>query len=450
MSGPLAMANPLRNIVSKQRIRYQKDGFNLDLTYITKNLIAMGYPGDKLEGIYRNHIDEVFRMLEANHCDHYKIYNLCSERSYDSGKFRMRVAVYAFDDHNPPTIELIQRFCEDVHSWLSKDPENIAAVHCKAGKGRTGTMICCYLLFSEQFKTASEALKFYGQKRAYDEKGVTIPSQRRYVEYYAILLNKYLSEIAVSSPTSSVVSLYKPPTLLILELLMQPPPSLNGGQGSLEFSVLAANRQSSQKGIVSLSEARKSPSCIRIQLDRCTPIVGDIKVEVFNKPKIAISKEKLFHFWFNTFFVTYNAKAVGEPTSERNGSTSPTYKLTLNKWELDDAHKDTQHKTYASDFKVQLVMQCVPEDSSWGQRVPLDNFGGEAAPASPSSSVGEDDSEGSAEPEEGWDSAVEGAAGGVAVYHLLSEPDDLDNIPNSAPNAHTPASPPEVERMLHA
>lgn len=46
--------------------------------------------------------------------------------------------------------------------------------------------------------------------------------------------------------------------------------------------------------------------------------------------------------------------------------------------------------------------------------------------------------------------AVEGAAGGVAVYHLLSEPDDLDNIPNSAPNAHSPASPPEAERMLHA
>lgn len=49
-------------------------------------------------------------------------------------------------------------------------------------------------------------------------------------------------------------------------------------------------------------------------------------------------------------------------------------------------------------------MQCVPENSSWGQRVPLDKFVGEAAPASPSSSVGEDDSEGSVEPEEGWDS----------------------------------------------
>lgn len=125
----------------------------------------------------------VKEFLDKKHGANYWVYNLCSEkeRMYDPKKFDGRVTCYPFDDHHPPVFNLIQPFCDEVKSYLAQDERNVAVVHCKAGKGRTGVMICCYLLHirAESAGTAEDVLKLYGDKRTADQKGVTIPSQRR-------------------------------------------------------------------------------------------------------------------------------------------------------------------------------------------------------------------------------------------------------------------------------
>lgn len=94
----------------------------------------------------------------------------CIERNYNHELFDYNVREFPFEDHNPPPFSLIFDFCKDIDTWLKEHPENVAAVHCKAGKGRTGLMICCYLLYCKMFTKACNALKYYGMIRTKNKK----------------------------------------------------------------------------------------------------------------------------------------------------------------------------------------------------------------------------------------------------------------------------------------
>ena len=87
-------------------------------------------------------------------------------------------------------MEMIDALANSVHEWLDVSPDRVVCVHCLAGKGRTGLMVCAALLFMGVFDNARDAMAYYGEKRMKNKKGVTQASQRRYVEYYEQTLER--------------------------------------------------------------------------------------------------------------------------------------------------------------------------------------------------------------------------------------------------------------------
>ena len=98
----------------------------------------MSLPSTGIEKFYRNPIEDVVKFMDQHHNNHYMIFDLCLERSYDHSLFHDRVTHYKFQDHGVPTISNMFKLCNGISEWLDRHNENCVAIHCKGGKGRTG------------------------------------------------------------------------------------------------------------------------------------------------------------------------------------------------------------------------------------------------------------------------------------------------------------------------
>lgn len=68
--------NYIRELVSGNWKRLKNSKYNLDLTYITNNIIAMSFPSNGIMKYYRNNIKDISNYLWENHKNQYLIINI--------------------------------------------------------------------------------------------------------------------------------------------------------------------------------------------------------------------------------------------------------------------------------------------------------------------------------------------------------------------------------------
>lgn len=314
-------ANLVKALVSKKKNRFCYDGFDLDLTYITTRIIAMGLPSTSIEGLYRNSMDNVKKFLNTRHPSHYKVYNLCIEKTYPQDMF-YKQGYFPFKDHEAPPINLIRPFCEDAKSFLDEDEQNIIAVHCKAGKGRTGTFICCLMMYMNIFDNADECLQYYGMMRVENGKGVTVPSQIRYVSYFeTILKNNMAHPIVFVKKKIIKLRMF---TLPMFHKVYTSSFNINNNGNSFHSD--------KKKNI----EDENNDTIVDFNINNELIVEGDVQI-IFYRYHVLGKKEAIFKFWFNTNFIPNNDNIY-----------------TFKKKSIDKACKDKDCKYYKNEFKIEV------------------------------------------------------------------------------------------------
>jgi len=270
---------------------------------------------------------------------------------------------------------MLQPLMSDIHDHLYPhgvfDPRRVAAIHCKAGKGRTGMIIVCWMLYSGLFASyeAELALRFYAVRRVKNQKGVTIPSQIRYCKYFARWLRQ-------ERGLTRFPHIHTRNPLLLQSVRLQGIPKACTPGKDVWFKMMqmgpSEGKYTSKGSGKCVVERRAQEDCILFHPAKqatgtgLTAVDHDVHVQFYVGG--LFESTKLFAFWFNTRFVGILGRAESmdqDPDAADASAAAPLEKdgdeaqhlltLTLTKPELDKACKDVQHKAYPDNFRVELT-----------------------------------------------------------------------------------------------
>lgn len=322
-------------------------------------LIAMcGFSKGAMDTLIRNTPEEVSIYLDHHHKDHFRIYNLTEHAHSDSVRamFHNNCRHFPIPDHNVPKFDQLLKICQDIDAFLNDDPLNRAVVHCKAGKGRTGTIICAYLLFSGACETVADASRVFATARSdvhttangtRIRRGVDQASQLRWLHYFRHLIGgstpiERFRPLQLARRTLLAVHVlvswdfdldYSIPFLLVKDW------GLKGGLPGQEERLLA--RVVAADGELLRHQARSAMMRLSFTIPESSAktagviLRGETKIELWEEGTLR-SPKRIARAWIHPYFVEAD-------------------RISLKRIDIDDVWNSTDTHKFPRDFGLQFL-----------------------------------------------------------------------------------------------
>lgn len=204
------------------------------------------------------------------------------------------------------------------------------------GKGRTGTMICAWLVYNGHFDESAEVLEYFGDRRTDTSigskyQGVETPSQARYIDYFSQIITQLDGII----PENKSVKLE---TISIEGIV-----NVGHGDGSdISCNILIDRQHLFHFDIGTETNCsafyNRNEDILIVTPINCPILIGDVRFK-FNCRSKKVPKGYegcAFYFWINTSFIK-NEKSIS-----------------FDREVLDNPHKIKTWKIYTKKFKVTL------------------------------------------------------------------------------------------------
>jgi hypothetical protein len=366
----------------RRPIKFYTGGFDLDLSYIVKDrIIAMAVPGagnnigqcaDFFKKFHAGNYKSVAchphppthirlsscgtlllqgppssptdrsaaRCCLARVCQPNRQFNLCAESKYAVDKFDAGTVVeFPFEEAGPPAFAQLLTVVQEIDRHLSASPTRVVAVQCRTGRGRTGIVVCAYLLYSRLAGSADDALQLFAAKRTQNVAGLRNPSSIRYIRYFEKFLRDHLWPARPFSANAVV-------TLQHVRFSTVPAALSTGGCdpyfvafGPYPHKPLFYDHLKACNGKVAQFRSKDLTHCDIPCAERKVQLHGDVRFVFYNLDSAGGgASDRLFAFTINTSFI------------------GASY-VVLHKHELEGAKQDTAHKIFDPNFKIELFFK---------------------------------------------------------------------------------------------